>query len=58
MLKWELREDNEGEMKRHQPRFVFPLTEPHPDRLLNHDAGAGPVNNLVFHWKTEQNVRL
>lgn len=28
--------------------------EPHPDRLLHLDAGAGPVQNLVLHCKRQK----
>ena len=35
----------------HPPRFVLLPAEPHPRRLLDHDAGAGPVQDLVLDYK-------
>lgn len=35
--------------ERNSPRFVLLPAEPHPDRLLHHDTGPGPVQDLILH---------
>lgn len=41
----------------HPPRLVLLPAQPHPDRLLHFDTGAGPVQNLVLHCKRERKER-
>lgn len=38
----------------HPPRLVLLPAEPHPDRLLHHDAGPGPVQDLVLHCRRQE----
>lgn len=33
-----------------KPWHVFPLAEPHADRLLNGHTGRGPVFHLIFYY--------
>lgn len=38
---------------RDPPRLVLLPAEPHPNRLLHHDAGTGTIQDLVLHWRRE-----
>lgn len=53
-----LTKDRKRNRKCNPPRLVLLPAEPHADRLLHGDAGAGPVQDLVLHCNRQTGTSL